>query len=67
LEKLGKRIRALRISKGYTSYDYFAYDYNFNRTQWGRFENGKDLRFTSSLKIAAAFEMTLEEFFSEGF
>lgn len=28
LKKLGKRIKQLRIQKGYTSYEYFAYDHD---------------------------------------
>ena len=65
--KLGKRIKQLRIKKGYTSYEYFAYENNFSRTQFGRYEQGEDLRFSSLVKVVKAFGMTLEEFFSEGF
>jgi len=67
LVKLGKRIRALRIKKGYTNYEYFAYEHNFPRAQFGRYEQGKDVRFSSLIKVILAFDMTLEEFFSEGF
>ncbi|HEX9503118.1 MAG TPA: helix-turn-helix transcriptional regulator [Patescibacteria group bacterium] len=38
-----------------------------SRTQYGRYENGQNLTFTSLVKIVKAFDMTLEEFFSEGF
>ncbi len=67
LKKLGERIKQLRIAKGYTSYEYFAYDHNISRAQFGRYENGQDLRFSSLIKIINAFEMTLPEFFSKGF
>ncbi len=67
LEKLGKRIKSLRIKKGYTNYEYFAYEHNISRTQFGRYEKGEDLRFSSLTKVVRAFGMTLEEFFSEGF
>jgi hypothetical protein len=67
LKKLGERIKQLRIAKGYSSYEYFAYDHNFSRAQFGRYEKGQDLRFSSLIKIVSAFEMTLEVFFSEGF
>jgi transcriptional regulator with XRE-family HTH domain len=67
LVNLGNRIKALRIKKGYTSYEYFAYEHNISRAQFGRYEKGEDLRYTSLLKVVRAFEMTLEEFFSEGF
>lgn len=67
LEKLGNRIRQLRIEKGYTSYEYFAYEHNISRAQFGRYEKGEDMRYTSLLKVAQAFGMTLEQFFSDGF
>ena len=67
LKKLGERIRTLRIEKGYTSYEYFAFDHNLPRAQFGRYERGQDLRYSTLVKIVAAFDMTLEEFFSKGF
>lgn len=67
LKQLGQRIKSLRIKKGYTSYEYFAYEHNISRAQFGRYERGEDLRFSTLIKIVNAFDMTLEEFFSEGF
>lgn len=67
LQKLGKRIRQLRIAKGYTSYEYFAYENNISRAQFGRYENGEDLRYTSLVRVVKAFDITMEEFFSDGF
>lgn len=64
---LGERIKSLRIEKGYSSYEFFAYEHNFPRTQFGRYEKGENLRFDNLLKIVKAFDMTLAEFFSEGF
>ncbi len=67
LKMLGSRIKALRIKKGYSNYEFFAYDHDIPRAQFGRYENGQDLKFSSLIKIVSAFGMTLEEFFSEGF
>lgn len=67
LKKLGERIKELRISKGYTSYEYFAYEHNISRAQFGRYERGEDLRFSTLAKIIIAFDMSFEEFFSQGF
>lgn len=67
LKSLGSRIKSLRIQKGYTSYEYFAYEHNISRAQFGRYERGEDLRFSTLIKIINAFDMTLEEFFAEGF
>ena len=67
IKKLAKRIKSLRIQKGYSSYENFAFDNKIHRAQYGRYETGTDMQFTSLLRIAKAFDMTLEEFFSEGF
>ena len=67
IQKLANRIKSLRLKKGYTSYENFAFDIDIHRAQYGRYEKGTDMQFTSLLKIAKAFDMTLEEFFSEGF
>ena len=67
LVKLGARIKALRIRAGYASYETFAYEHGLPRAQYGRYEQGKDLRFSSLVKVVGAFEMTMMEFFEEGF
>ena len=67
VERLAKRIKKLRLEKGFTSYEAFANEHNLSRALYGRYEKGKDLRFTSLVKVVQAFDMTLEEFFSEGF
>ncbi len=67
LKKLGKRIKTLRIKEGHTSYEYFAYEHDIPRAQFGRYEQGQDLRFSSLVKVVNAFGMTMKEFFSEGF
>ncbi len=67
LEKLGERIKSLRISKGYTNYENFAFKHDIPRAQFGRYERGEDLRFSSLVKVVKAFDMTLQEFFREGF
>jgi len=67
INKLANRIKLLRLKKGYSSYENFAFDKGIPRAQYGRYETGTDIQYTSLLKLAKAFEMSLEEFFSEGF
>lgn len=67
LKKLAARIKQLRIKKGYSNYETFAYEHNISRAQFGRYEQGQDLRLSTLIKIVNAFDMTLKEFFSEGF
>lgn len=67
LVKLGKRIKYFRIKNGYSNYELFAYDNNIPRAQYGRYEKGEDLRFSSLLKVIKALDVSIEEFFSQGF
>lgn len=67
LQKLAERIKELRAEKGYTSYEYFAYDHNIPRAQYGRYEKGEDLKFSSLLKVLKGLDISLKDFFGEGF
>jgi len=66
LQNLGKRFRQLRKDKGYTNYELFAFDNNILRAQYGRYEKGEELRFSSLIKVLKALNISLEEFFSKG-
>jgi len=67
LKKFARRIRQLREDKGYDNHEKFANRYELNRTQVWRYENGEDFRFSSLLKILKAVDISLAEFFGEGF
>ena len=67
LLKIGERIKQLRKAKGYSNYEHFAYDNGINRVQYGRYEKGTDLKISSLLKVLKGFDMSLAEFFAEGF
>lgn len=65
MQGVGKRIKELRKKK-YSNYEHFAYENDLNRVQYGRYENGKDMRMSSFLKILKALKISPKEFFSEG-
>lgn len=67
LKKLADRIRSLRIEKGYSNYDNFAYEHNIARAQYGKYEKGENLRYSSLMKVIRALGVSVKEFFSEGF
>lgn len=67
LARLGKRIKELRLAKGYANQEIFAYENEIPRAQYGRYERGFNITFLSLLKILRALDITFEEFFSEGF
>lgn len=67
LKRLGERLRELRKKTGYTSLEIFAYEHGFSKTQYGRYENGEDLRMSTLIRVVNCFGIDLKEFFSEGF
>ena len=67
IKKLAKRIRELRQEKGYSNYENFAFVNDLPRAQYGRYEKGEDLKYSSLMKVIRALGISVEEFFSEGF
>ncbi len=67
LPKLADRIKTLRKEKGFNSHEAFAFEVGISRTQYNKYERGFDIRFSTLVRIIKQFDMTLEEFFSEGF
>jgi transcriptional regulator with XRE-family HTH domain len=67
LMKLAARLKTLRKQRGFASAENFANAYNINRTQYGRYEKGEDIRFSSLVRLLKAIGISLSEFFSEGF
>lgn len=67
LQKLGARLKQLRIEKGYTNKDFFAYDHRIHPAQYSRYERGNDLQYSTLIKLINAFGISVAEFYSEGF
>lgn len=65
--KIADRLKKLRISKGYTSYENFALDNDLPRMQYWRMEKGANFRIDSLLKILDVYTISLEDFFSKDF
>jgi DNA-binding Xre family transcriptional regulator len=61
--KIAKRIKELRVKKGYSSYEVFAYENGISRSQFGKYEKGENMRIESLLKVIKALGVTPEEFF----
>lgn len=64
---IGKRIRDLRVKKGYSNQEAFAYVSDIPRAQYGRYEKGTNMTIVSLFKILKEHKITFEEFFKEGF
>jgi transcriptional regulator with XRE-family HTH domain len=67
LKKVGERLKYFRKKAGYSNYEYFAYENNFSRPQYGKYEAGANIQLNTLMKILKALNVSLKEFFSEGF
>ncbi len=67
IKNLGKRIKELRKKKGFNNYEFFAYENGISRSQYGTYEQGSDMKFSSLIRLIEMHGMTLKEFFSQGF
>ena len=67
LNQLGVRLRYFRKQGGYSNYEYLAYDVGISRSQYGKYENGGNIKFTTLCKILNHLDVSLEDFFKEGF
>jgi transcriptional regulator with XRE-family HTH domain len=61
VKKLGKRIKALRMERGYSSAMKFAYDNDLSAVQMVRWEQGRNMTFETLLKLAEAFGITITD------
>ncbi|MEO7215559.1 helix-turn-helix transcriptional regulator [Mucilaginibacter sp.] len=61
--KVSARIKELRIAKGYSNYEHFAFKFGFSRSQIARYEKGEDLRLSTLVRILVALEVSPKEFF----
>lgn len=61
---ISKRLKEIRIERGYTSYEKFANEHDLDRKQYWRIEeNETNFTINSLLRILNIHGITLEEFF----
>ena len=60
---IAKKLKELRIAKGYTSYENFAWDNELPRVQYWRMEKGTNFTIKTLLKILKVHNLSLKEFF----
>ena len=67
LGKFGKRLRHFRKLKGFSNYEHLAYELNISRSQYGKYENGGNIKLSTLIKILKKLDVSLKDFFAEGF
>ena len=66
IKKIGLRLKQIRKAKGFSNSDDYAYKYQFNRSQYGKYEAGsEDLRMSSLINILHIIDVKLSEFFND--
>jgi transcriptional regulator with XRE-family HTH domain len=65
LQKIAKKLKQLRVNKGYKSYETFALDHELDRKQYWRIENGSNITLATLLKVLKIHRISLKRFFSD--
>ncbi len=63
--KIANKIKELRLKKGFTSHEQFAWEYNINRVQYWRIEKGSNITLSSLLRILDIHQVSLSDFFKD--
>ena len=63
LKQVGIILRELRLKKGYSSAEIFSYDFELNRTNYWRWENGQNITLKNVFRICDIHQITLTNFF----
>lgn len=65
IKKIAEKVKQLRIDKGYSSYENFAYENDLSRVQYWRLERGTNFTINYLLRVLEIHKMSLSEFFSD--
>lgn len=65
IHKIAKKVKKLRIEKGYVSSEFFAWEHQIPRVQYWRMEKGTNFTIKNLLRILDAHDMSMEEFFKD--
>lgn len=65
INQISQKLKEIRLSKGYTSYETFAFDHNLNRVQYWRIESGSNITLKTLIKVLDIHKISLEEFFKD--
>jgi len=63
LKKIGNILRELRLKKGYSSAENFSYDFELNRSNYWRWENGQNMTLKTIFRICDIHEISIKDFF----
>lgn len=67
LQALARRLKQVRLQKGFHKIDAFATSNSFGTSQYKRYEKGASMRYDTLIRILRALDISITDFFSEGF
>ncbi len=68
IQQIAKRLKEIRLEKGYTNAEIYAYEHKLSRTLYARYERAdSDMRITSLFKILEHIKVPVADFFGKGF
>lgn len=62
---IGMGIKSLRVHRGYSSAEIFAYEHDLNRVSYWRMEKGSNITLKSLIRILDIHKVSLKEFFQD--
>lgn len=65
LKQIAQKLKQLRVAKGYSSYEAFAFDHDLPRVGYGRHEQGSNLTLKSLLRLLDIHQVSLADFFAD--
>ena len=65
LKQIAQKLKQLRLDKGYSSYEAFAFDHELPRVGYGRHEQGSNLTLKSLLRLLDIHQVSLADFFAD--
>ena len=65
IAKIANKIKELRVQKGYTSHETFAWENELNRVQYWRIEKGSNITLKTLITILNIHKISLSEFFGD--
>ena len=65
LPKIGMKLKQMRINKGYTSYEMFAWENKLSRIQYWKMERGTNCTLKSLNRVLEIHHLTIDQFFKD--
>lgn len=63
MKAVGEKLRKMRVEKGYSGYDFFAWEHGLSPRQYLNMEQGKNFTMSSLMRVLDIHGISMEDFF----